>query len=247
LVLEFQVSNPMLNHNLQIIEKVTELLGVIYLNQSDRLQDEMRDLYIQDYIRSFQSNFRHIAYNHYKDIECLVDKDKTPKIYHAFQEILNITRHYDNIIENDSYSVIVDTLIDEFLDNNKIKIEKQIEDFRVFDSKKEFLYILFFHLFSNAKAILKETKNPFVRIDSYIADNLLYIKVFDNGRPPNFPERIFEDGYSEKHNKGGFGLFHLKNRIMDKGGEIKFLIEPKKHFRITIPLDKIGEKYDKQI
>jgi len=76
LVLEFQVSNPMINHNLQIIEKVTELLGVIYLNIYDKIQNEMIDLYIRDYVRNFQSNFRHIVYNHYKDIEYLLDKDK---------------------------------------------------------------------------------------------------------------------------------------------------------------------------
>ncbi|HIP29737.1 MAG TPA: HAMP domain-containing histidine kinase [Sulfurospirillum arcachonense] len=157
---------------------------------------------------------------------------------------MNISRHYDGILESDSYKEIIDILVDEFLDKktNKIVVEKQLDDFKVFDGRKEFLYILFFHLFSNAKAILENVDKPLVTIKSYIKNGFLYIKVHDNGKLPNYPKRIFEEAYSERHDKGGFGLFHLKNRIEDKGGEIKFLVEPKKHFRITIPLNRIGEQ-----
>jgi len=244
LVLEFKVSNPMLNHNLEIIEKVTELLGVIYLSKDDRAKDEIRDLYIQEYVRSFQSNFKHIVYNYYKDVEHLLDREKTPEILQAFREILNISRHYDGILESDSYKEIINILVDEFLDRrtNNIVVKIQLDDFKVFDSRKEFLYILFFHLFSNAKAILENVDKPLVTIKSYIKNGFLYIKVHDNGKLPNHPERIFEEAYSERHDKGGFGLFHLKNRIEDKGGEITFLTKPKKHFRVTIPLNKIGEQ-----
>ena len=246
LVLGFQIANPMVNYDLRLIEKVTDLLGVIYLSQDKKIQDEMKDNYIQSYIRNFKSNFRHIVYSHYHDVVPFLDKDKTPEILHAFREIIDITKHYDNTLDNDSYLAIVNILIDEFLRPTKsIKIETQIEDFKVFENKKEFLYILFFHLFSNAKAILEKVNNPLVRIESYISNNLLYIKVYDNGKLPDNPNKIFEDNYSERHDKGGFGLFHIRNRVEEKDGEIKFLVEPSKHFRITIPLNKIGEKDEK--
>lgn len=244
LVLGFQIANPMINYNLELIEKVTDLLGVIYLSQDKKIQDEIKDNYIQSYIRNFKSNFRHIVSNHFNDVKQFLDKEKTPEILHAFREISNITEHYDNTLENDSYKAIVNILIDEFLRNgiSGIEIQIQIEDFRVFENKKEFLYILFFHLFSNAKVILEHVVKPLVRIESYISNDLLYIKVYDNGGIPNNPEKIFEDNYSEQHNKGGFGLFYIRTRVEEKDGEIKFLTAPSKHFRITIPLDKIGER-----
>ena len=242
LVLGFQVANPMIHYDLKIIEKVTELLGVIYLNKDEKFKDERRDFYIQDFIHGFQSNFRHIVYNHYKEVESFLNKEEMPEIENAFREILNISRHYDKVMETDSYKVLVETVIDEFLDNGKIKIKSIIEDFKVFDKRKEFFYLMFFHLFNNAKAILENVVMPAVTVESNIKDNLLYIKVFDNGGLPNNPQRIFENMYSERHNKGGFGLYHLKEKITDKGGEIVFLEKPKKHFKITIPLEKVGEK-----
>jgi len=245
LVLEFKVSNPMIHYDLSIIERVTELLGVIYLSSDEKFKDEIRDHYIQDFIRGFQSNFRHIVFNHYNEAKPYFNKEKSPEIENAFREILNASRHYDRVMETGSYKVIVDSIIDEFLNNKKIKIEKSIEDFKVFDKRKEFFYLIFFHIFNNAKAILENIENPSVRIESYIKNDLLYIKVFDNGGLPKNSKRIFELNYSERHNKGGFGLYHLREKISEKGGEIVFLEESKKYFRITIPLERVGEKYEK--
>ncbi len=248
LVLGFKVFNPMINYDLRIIEKATELLGVIHLSKDEKFKDEMRDYDIQDFIQGFQSNFRHIVFNYYKDVEPFVDKEKMPEIDRAFHNILDISRHYDKIVETDSYKIIVQSIIDEFLiqgKQNNLQVEVKIEDdFKVFKKRKEFFYMIFFHLFSNAKSILETHKKPIVKVESSIKNDLLYIKVYDNGDLPNNSNKIFEYNYSERHTKGGFGLYHVRDKIENKDGEIVFLPFPKKHFRITLPLEKIGERYE---
>ena len=242
LVIEFKISNPMINYNISMIEKVTKLLGIIYLQKEGKISDEIVNLYIQEHLRRFHSNFRHSAISRYKKIEDELNQKENKKIKDIFDEIINITYYHDKVIESKNYKEIVDIIIKELsIKEKKIDIKENVENFNVFENQREFLYMIFFHLLDNAREVLKEKKDPKIAIKSYIKNNLLYIEVYDNGKLPNNPDKIFDKGYSEKHYKGGFGLSHIKEIVSKRGGEIRF-IKNHKYFIITLPFEVIGNK-----
>ncbi|KAA6226041.1 MULTISPECIES: sensor histidine kinase [unclassified Campylobacter] len=80
-----------------------------------------------------------------------------------------------------------------------------------------------------------DNENGKMRIESFIKDKILYIRVFDNGINIKDENLVFEAFKTTKLKGNGLGLCLSKEIINAHGGELSFEKEPK-NFYFTLPL-----------
>ena len=116
------------------------------------------------------------------------------------------------------------TIKKESIQNNKIVVERNIEQLPPVYAQKIKLIHIFINLFSNAIDSLME-QNPEVmilKIDLYKERNNAIVRISDNGIgiSDENKTRIFSHGFTTKKNGHGYGLHSCANYMTEMGGEL---------------------------
>jgi len=72
---------------------------------------------------------------------------------------------------------------------------------------------------------------------------MFYILLSNNGEKIAHLEQIFEPYYTTKPNKGGFGLYHVRQVIYENDGEVRAFNKEERgvYFKITLPIKENNE------
>ena len=250
LTLEYAFETPLMKSETELLGKVANWLGVLYLSE-DEHKKHLNYLLMKRYSEKFSSNFRHSVVNQVKKVEDVLvklaeyDKESVSLIENTFHGIKSIPKHYDNITSAETFREIVEELINSFqhrFDKSIIKVSK-LDNPKIHPSRRNMIYIVMFHILDNAFDVLKNNNNPKIAIESYIHDKMFYILLCNNGEKISNLEKIFEPTYTTKPNKGGFGLYHVRQVIYENDGEVKAFNKKNEgvYFEITLPIKENNE------
>jgi len=149
--------------------------------------------------------------------------------------------YFATVKEKNSFSIdtvlnLALKLIDSRVENENIKIKKEIVPIIITNYENELIQVLI-NILNNSIDVLSELKNTedrYIGIQAYKENDLLVLKILDsgNGAPEDILERIFEPYFTTKKQKlgTGIGLYmcqeivgrHLKGTITAKNAYFYF-------------------------
>ncbi|MCP3868295.1 MAG: PAS domain S-box protein [Gammaproteobacteria bacterium] len=145
------------------------------------------------------------------------------------QEIVNTQQSYAGVNASVTESVSLEEVVDDSLrmnvsDRHEIEIVKKFEDRPSVLADKHRLIQIVINLVRNAKQSVNEqggVKKIVVRVQQ-VGRHKGRIEVEDNGSgiPPENIHRVFEYGFTTKHNGRGFGLHHSAITAKNMGGSL---------------------------
>ena len=183
---------------------------------------------------------------------CIKDEIYNMNIMHAVECIKNSVRMSNNsLLELKSYDALslekhcIQLVLEEAVKlsevygvQKKVKIESKIStSTHVLIDKNKFIATII-NLVKNACEAFEDetTKNIFVIAEE--VNNRIEIRVSNNAKPIENPERIFEQGYTTKSSGNGLGLIICKSNIEKMNGSLELVKTDKfsTEFLISISL-----------
>jgi len=246
LTLQYTFESPLMKSEIDLLGKVANWLGYLYLTQ-DEHKKNLNYLLIKRYAEKFSSNFRHSVINQVKKTETILEKlsaydiKSVETLNKIFLDLKTITKHYENVTNSETFKEIISEVKIEFSHRlyrkfifNTIKIRANPY---ISKEKRTMIYVIVFHILDNAFDILKEHIQPKIDIEGYIHNKMFYILLCNNGERIKNVEKIFEPDYTTKPHKGGFGLYHVRDIVKENYGDVRAINQTDRVcFQITLPL-----------
>ncbi len=121
------------------------------------------------------------------------------------------------------------------INNNKIKLSENNQDYKIFGNYDKLLSVLLNIIKNGSEA----TKNDEISVEFKEENNILLIDIKNHGEKINetVASRIFEKGYTTKQEGTGYGLYSSKRYLKELRGDITLLSSDENEtiFRISLP------------
>lgn len=173
-------------------------------------------------------------------------RDRVLSLDRFIRDITDYSRN--NRLEVKREKVYLHSMIAEIWESLKFSPDAEVIDFRNDIPETLFIHVdrsrlqvVLANLISNAMRYHDNQKNePFILVQHYITDNIICLKIADNGQgiPKEYHSRIFDMFFraNERSKGSGLGLYIVKEAIIKLSGSIQLDSEPLEGTTFTIRL-----------